>query len=210
MSEIPEKAEQILNCLDAYLDSPATIMNDSFLFKMLRKNRKSAKNVYDKYWSKIAAELTAMDPKKTFNYDNMLSKACYRYFHFYNDQRDGYRYLPFEEVATKLAIEEINTGMSGMVPRKFVKLAAFFLGYGGHPVTQRFPENFIKRIEGMTRQYTVYDIAALSRGVQIFYTRGNCKPLVRSKIRYFIRLSSNHYMSNISHSQFEIDEKSDV
>lgn len=187
MTEIPEKAERILNCLNEYLDSSAPIMDDSFLYKMLRKNRISAKNVYDKYWSRMTNELAAMDPKQTIDYDNMLAKACFRYANFQNTQRDEYRYLPFEQIAKKLAIEEIETGMSGMVPQKFVKLAAFFLGYGGHPVTQRFPENFVKRIEDMARQYTIHDIAKLSRGVQIFYTRGNCKPYVRF---YWAKLDS--------------------
>lgn len=176
MTEIPEKTERILNFLNAYMDSSPSIINSSFLYQMLRNNRNSAKKVYDKYWSKITDELAAMNPKQTNNYDNMLSRACYRYFNFKNAQRDDYRYLPFEQCATKLAIEEINTGQSGIIPWKFVKLAAFFLAYGSHPVTQRFPESFVKRVEGMARQYTVHDIAKLSRGVQVFYKRGQCKP----------------------------------
>lgn len=176
MTEIPEKNNRIINCLDAYLDTmPTDIVNDSLLFQMLRRNKQSARNVYDKYWSKVATELAAMDPKRTPNFDNMLSKACYRYCYFDNSQRGQYRHLPFEEIATKLVIDEINTGISGMIPRKFVKLATFLLGFGSHQTTHRFPENFVQRVEDMVRQYTVHDILQLSRGVELFYTRGNCK-----------------------------------
>lgn len=176
MTEIPEKNQHILNCLDAYMDTTTDTVNDSLLFQMLRHNKKSVTEIYDKYWSKVATELASMDPKQTVNYDNMLSKACYRYCNFDNSQRGRYRYLPFEKVAMKLVIEEIETGISGMVPRKFVKLATFLLGFGSHQITHRFPESFVQRIEDMARQYTVHDLHQLSRGVELFYTRGKCKP----------------------------------
>lgn len=177
VTEIPEKGERIINCLNAYMDTMSNnIVQDSLLFQMLRNNKQSARHVYDKYWTKVAAELTAMDPKQTVNFNNILLKVCYRYCYFDNSQRGQYRHLPFERVVTKLVIEEINTGLWGMVPNKFVTLASFLLGYGYHQNTHRFSENFIQRIEGMAEQYTVHDILRLSRGIELFYTRGNRHP----------------------------------
>lgn len=177
MTEIPENGERIINCLDAYMDTTTNdTINDSFLFQILRTNKQSATKVYDKYWSKVTAELAAMDPERTFNFDNMLIKACHRYCNFDNSQRGQYRYLPFEAIATKLAFNEVNTGISGMIPRRFVKLASFLLGYGCHQTSHRFPESFVQRIEDMSPQYTVHDLTHLSRGIKLYYRSGNYKP----------------------------------
>lgn len=177
LSADPEKSEHIMKCLDTYLDTPGIdVVNDGLLFQTLRQSNQAKTKVYDKYWLKVTAELVAMDPKEAPNFADMLMKSCHRYCHFENSQRGMHRYLPFEKSVTKLAFDEINTGISGMIPRNFVKLATFLLGYGSHQMTNRFPESFIQRIEDMVRQYAVHDMIQLSHGLKIFYSREHCNP----------------------------------
>lgn len=176
LTKIPEKNKRIIEYIDAYLDTgPSDVINDGFLFQILRQNILSSRNEYDKYWSIVATELAAMDPDRMPNFDNMLMKVCYRYSHFDGNQRGQYRHLQFEKVAVKLAIDEIETGISGMIPRNFIRLASFLLGYASRQTTHRFPKNFLQQIEEMKRQYTVYDILQLSQGVEAFHMRWNHK-----------------------------------
>lgn len=177
MSADPEKSERIMKCIDTYLDTPGIdVINDGLLFQTMRQCNQTTSKVFNKYWSKVTAQLVAMDPKQTPEFPDMLMKVCHRYSHFENSQRGMNRYLPFEKSATKLAFDEIKTGISGMIPRDFVKFATFLLGYGSHQMTNRFPDSFIQKMEGMVRQYTVHDMIQLSHGLKLFYTRENCNP----------------------------------
>lgn len=117
------------------------------------------------YWSKVTREIISQ-PSQQENY--MLAKHCHRYMHFNNNLNGTYRHIPFEKAVVKLLIDDLDKGITSLLPSRFTKTASFILAYGHTPRDKYiFPEFIVGKIEAMQEQFTIFDSLQLTRGIQI-------------------------------------------
>lgn len=95
-------------------------------------------------------------------------KHCHRYMHFNNNLGGTYRHNRFEQRISRLAMDDLQHGLSGLVPSKFAQLASFVLAYGHTPERNyRFPDFIVRKIQEMSEQFSIVDVFNLSRGIHI-------------------------------------------
>lgn len=100
--------------------------------------------------------------------NHILAKHCHRYMHFNNNLNGTYRYIPFEKAVVKLIVNDLDKGITALLPSKFVKAASFILSYGHTPRDKYvFPEFIVSKLEDMQEQFTIFDCLQLTRGIQI-------------------------------------------
>lgn len=124
-------------------------------------------NVYicDGYWTKVLNEIRNNASERE---SYILARHCHRYMHFNNNLGGTYRHKDFEKYVISLLMDELNNGISGLIPSKFAKLAAFVLAYGHTPNSRNnFPDMIIDKIEDMVEQFKIIDCLQISRGIQI-------------------------------------------
>lgn len=106
------------------------------------------------------------NPSLQENY--ILAKYCHRYMHFNNNLNGTYRFIPFEKAIVKLIVNDLDKGITAILPSKFAKAASFIMSYGHTPHDKyKFPEFIIRKLEDMQEQFTIFDCLQLTRGIQI-------------------------------------------
>lgn len=76
-----------------------------------------------------------------------------------------YRHYNFENQMIQWLNEELNQGISAIIPSKFSKIFSFFLSYPNNNIGYDIPEVLVKRVLNNVGQYGVYDCYIVSRGL---------------------------------------------
>lgn len=122
-------------------------------------------SICNEYWSKVTRKIKS---NPAHHLTHTLAKHCHRYMHFNNNLNGTYRHIPFEKTVVQLLIDDLDKGISCLLPSKFTKAASFILSYGHTPRDRFiFPEFIIQRMEAMQQQFTIFDCLQLTRGIQI-------------------------------------------
>lgn len=150
-------------------------VNNMILCRALRSLKLSTniEDILNKYWDKVTVEIKADHinatgiPARPKNYlDTVI--ANYFYFNF----RCSYRHRDLENLLNQILINDLKSGMSNIIPRKFARYASFIIS-SSKPVyrDQQIPNFIVAKIEKMVEQFTTNDIVQLSKGVQnyVFY-----------------------------------------
>lgn len=172
-NKLPENRMKILRALEEKYETE----NDqsSINFNTLRLLRfPDAYNTYNIYWKNIVDQLS--DPEQyrniTSELPHKLSWACSRYCFFNESVGCLYRYLPFEATACKLAMQELKSGLGGMILHQSAKLFGFVIAYGRFhgisPPNKILPEFLISKLEKLSNQLTVTQCGHIARGLDIF------------------------------------------
>lgn len=88
--------------------------------------------------------------------------------HFNNNLNGTYRHISFEKTVVELLINDLDKGITALLPSKFTQAASFILSYGHTPNSKyAFPEFIVQKIEAMQEQFRIFDCLQLTRGIQI-------------------------------------------
>lgn len=172
MNSLPENRKKILRSLEEKYTTENDEIRKFVIFNTLRLLRfPHAHNIYDMYWKQVRNQLS--DPDQYENYTSkQLSWVCHRYCYFSESLGCSYRYLPFEATASKLAIEELKSGLGGLIPTKTFKLIAFLIAYGHYhnaaPPNKILPEFLLAKLEELSDQLTIQACRQVARGLNIF------------------------------------------
>lgn len=87
---------------------------------------------------------------------------------FNNNLSGTYRYIPFEKTMARLILDDLDNGITSLLPAKFANVACFILAYGHTPRgATMFPEYIIQKIEDMAKQFTIFNCLQLATGIRI-------------------------------------------
>lgn len=179
----PENLESVskdlLNIIEN-LDAK-NIIKDYNLFMVLKNKRLiSAREVYQKYWDKVAEDLSSIDIH-ALDIDNVLATLAHRYCIIQKSMLNKYRCKKFESLLRELSLIEIKYGTSAWKPNRISKLATFLIGCAYDPSSEyiTLPEYFVRKVEKMASQFTVNEIVDISIGIECFHRNGLPKHMNR-------------------------------
>lgn len=89
---------------------------------------------------------------------------------FNNNVSGMYRHYEFENQMVQWLNEELQTGVSALIPSLFSKIFAFLISYPNNHFGPNIPESIIKKIINHIGQYTIYDCYIISRGLSNAFT----------------------------------------
>ncbi|XP_055920342.1 FAST kinase domain-containing protein 1, mitochondrial isoform X2 [Eupeodes corollae] len=166
----PKKKERLIEIFKSQLSDETMWQRPTaplYFFTILRSLKISDNELCNKYWTKVLEDVDR-NPEGKEHY--VFAKHCHRYMYFNNNLGGTYRHLEFEKRMAHLCMNEISTGISGVIPSKFSNLASFVLGYGhtyrGNSI---IPNSIMSKIETMKSQFSPDDCLHLSRGIQIAF-----------------------------------------
>lgn len=84
---------------------------------------------------------------------------------FNNNLAGTYRNYKFESQMIKWLNEDLNYGVSAIIPSKFSKIFSFLISYPNDIFGYDIPEKMVKKILNNIIQYSVYDFYIISRGL---------------------------------------------
>ncbi|KAL5276542.1 hypothetical protein ACFFRR_002016 [Megaselia abdita] len=134
-------------------------------FQILRTLKTSDTRLCNLYWDEALK-----DVQSNVNNNEIFKafKHCHRYMHFNNNLGGTYRHTRFEQRISRLAMDDLKHGISGIVPTKFAQLTSFVLAYGHtSEKNYKFPDFLVQRIRDMSQQFSIVDVFNLSRGIHI-------------------------------------------
>jgi hypothetical protein len=154
----PSTREKVFeDLLASHIKSPSFPATMPILFKILRYLKTSNVNLCDLFWSTTLKFL-----RKSEKEDYKLLRVCHKYMHFNNNLGGTYRHLEFERQMLEWLCHDLNK-VTGMIPTKLARIAAFILGYSQASV----PTILLKKIEEMASQFSILDCLNISRGLQV-------------------------------------------
>ncbi|KAJ6633535.1 FAST kinase domain-containing protein 1, mitochondrial [Pseudolycoriella hygida] len=160
--KLTKLAKELL-CSENHLDGTELLR----LFKVLRFLKISDVSICNEYWSRIRKEILANPSHRE---GLILARHCHQYMYFNNNLNGTYRHIGFEKAVVKILIDELDNGVTSLLPSKFARTAAFILAYGHTPRSAHiFPEYLLQKIEAMKEQFTVFDCLQLTRGIGIAF-----------------------------------------
>uniref|UniRef100_A0A0A1XMT6 FAST kinase domain-containing protein 1 n=1 Tax=Zeugodacus cucurbitae TaxID=28588 RepID=A0A0A1XMT6_ZEUCU len=134
-------------------------------FQIIRALKIADSKICDAYWANILKSLDMNDEENTHL---RFLRHCHRYMHFNNNLGGTYRFIPLERRLSQMAMELIESDVSGRLPSKFARLASFVLAYGHTPFGwKKFPNVILSKIISMSSQFSTIDCFFLSRGIHI-------------------------------------------
>lgn len=93
---------------------------------------------------------------------------------FNNNMSGTYRHYQFENQMINWLNEELEQGVSAIIPSKFSKIFSFFISYPNENIGYEMPEVMVKKVLDTVGQYSVYDCYITSRGLNTaFINRKN-------------------------------------
>lgn len=153
--EITNKVLENLNS-DADLTLP-------LLFKVLRLLKTSNVDLCNRYWDKVKEEIER-DPNDHLK----IARYTHRYMHFNNNLGGTYRHRKLEKTIINFLFNQIENGVTALIPNAFSRAVAFIIGYGSQLLTEdTIPELIIDKVDDMSAQFSIQDCYRLSRGLQI-------------------------------------------
>lgn len=108
---------------------------------------------------------------------------------FNNNMAGTYRNYKFENQMITWLNEELDHGVSGIVPSRFSKIFSFFISYPNAKIGYEIPEPWVKKILNNIGQYNVYDCYIISRGLNTAF--------VNRKKKISLVMFLDQYVSNI-------------
>jgi hypothetical protein len=178
---LPEQRQKMTQLTEKFIYSYDVKENRSgsdlqTLFKILRLLKISDTKLCNTYWERVIDEIAS---SKDCEMDRFyqIARYCHRYMHFNNNLGGTYRHKGFEKYLTDMLLDELQYGISSIVPSKFAKFASFIIAYGHGPKKHVIPDFIVQKICTMSEQFNVIDCLQLSRGIQI---------LLEMRYRHFI------------------------
>lgn len=173
MPDHSEKVSHDLLTLIENMDVGTMIGNDKLFWMIKTKRYINAKDIYRKYWEKVADDMKALE-SNAVDIDLTLSTLSYHYCRIQKGMFTKYRCTKFESLLKELALIEIKYGVSGWKPNRITKLGTFLIGCAYDPATDyvTLPEYFVKKIEEMAPQFTINEIVDISIGIETFHRNG--------------------------------------
>lgn len=119
-----------------------------------------------------------------------------------------YRNFKFERQMTEWLNEELEQGLSTIIPSKFCKIFAFLISYPNKNIGYEIPEAMVNKVLNNVGQYSVYDCYIISRGLNTAFLNQKLRknktslPLFLDQyvsIIFFIRF---HYIKFLNSSYF--------
>lgn len=93
---------------------------------------------------------------------------------FNNNMTGTYRHYLFENQMIKWLKEDLDQGISGIIPSEYSKIFSFFISYPNNNVGYEIPEAMVKKLLCNIGQLSVYDCYIISRGLNsAFINRKN-------------------------------------
>lgn len=136
-------------------------------FRILRSLKISNIKLCNKYWRLVLDEIQKSPHEKEFH---RLSRHSHRYMYFNNNLGGTYHNREFEHAVCELMLEDIEHGLSGIVPSRFAKSASFIIAYGGNiSSSEEIPAVIMDKMATMSKQFSIFDCLQLSRGLQIAF-----------------------------------------
>lgn len=96
---------------------------------------------------------------------------------FNNNMAGTYRHYKFECQMIKWLNEELDQGMSAMIPSKFSKIFTFLISYPNTNIGYDIHEVMVKKVLNNVGQYSIYDCYIVSRGLNIAFLNRKNKTL---------------------------------
>lgn len=158
---IPSKRKRLSMMADELISVSGDATLPS-LFKVLRLLKTADTKLYDAYWDKVVEDI------KSDQTGMKIIRHMHRYMHFNNNLGGTYRHKNLEKIVMSLLFNEIDTGITALLPSAFARAVSFIIAYGSHLLREEvMPDIIIDRIEAMSSQFGVYDCLRISRGIQI-------------------------------------------
>lgn len=100
-----------------------------------------------------------------------------------------YRHFEFENQMIKWLTEELDQGLSAIIPSKFSKMFSFFVSYPNNKIGYEIPDKMIKKVLNNIGQYGIYDCYIISRGLNTAF--------MNRKKKASLPMFLDQYVSNI-------------
>ncbi|XP_066999739.2 FAST kinase domain-containing protein 1, mitochondrial isoform X2 [Anabrus simplex] len=158
------------------------------LFKVIRNLKTSNVNLCDKFWCKT---LKYLELSASERIDYKLLRQCYRYMHFNNNLGGTYRHYEFEKKVIQWLLEEIRSGMCGVIPSKFSRAASFLIAYGSigqDKAGEAILKLVVDKLIEMSPQLSELDCLSISRGFQVAMQLRYRKSASEFMMGQFVRL----------------------
>lgn len=175
INKLPAYRVSTLRALEEKYTTENDEMRKSVIFNTLRLLKfPYAHEIYNMYWKQFTNRISNKDQYINFSYEQpqRLAWACHRYCLFSESLGCSYRYLPFEASASKLAVQELKTGLGGVMPNVALKLIAFLIAYGHYhgtaPPNKILPEFLLSKLEELSDRMTVPDCRQIAFGLLLF------------------------------------------
>lgn len=84
---------------------------------------------------------------------------------FNNNITGTYRHYLFENQMIKWLKEELDEGISAIIPSEYSKIFSFFISYPNKMIGYEIPEAMVNKVLSHIGQYSVYDCYIISRGL---------------------------------------------
>lgn len=88
---------------------------------------------------------------------------------FNNNMSEMYRHYEFENQMIKWLNEELDHGLSIIIPSEFSKIFTFLISYPNDNVGYDIPEIMVNKVLNNIGQYSIYDCYIISRGLNITF-----------------------------------------
>ncbi|KAH8240818.1 hypothetical protein KR026_005805 [Drosophila bipectinata] len=156
-----QRFRELLDSEDAWLLPNAS----GHFFSVLRALKIADLKFCNRYWSGVVRELDSCEEEQTHL---RFLRHCQRYMNFNNNLGGTYRHFEVEKKLSQMCMTAMEEDISGRLPTKFARLAAFVLAYGHTPFSwKKFPNVLLSKLLAMAPQLDINECFLLSRGMQI-------------------------------------------
>ncbi|CAI6366545.1 unnamed protein product [Macrosiphum euphorbiae] len=169
------------------------LLNNSFsqlcigpLFNIIRNLKTSDLHICNAYWSSVLDWLISGKP--LIREHHKLLRICNRYMNFNNNMSGTYRHYKFENQMINWLNEELEQGVSAIIPSKFSKIFSFFISYPNENIGYEMPEVMVKKVLDTVGQYSVYDCYIISRGLNTAFINRKNKTSLPMFLDQYVRL----------------------
>lgn len=108
---------------------------------------------------------------------------------FNNNLAGSYRHHKFETQMIKWLNEELDQGVSALIPSKFSKMFSFILSFPNDQTGYEIPERMVKKVIDNIGQYNVYDCYIVSKGLNTAF--------IHRKNKASLPVFLDQYVSNL-------------
>ncbi|EDV31548.1 uncharacterized protein Dana_GF14495, isoform A [Drosophila ananassae] len=156
-----QRFRELLHSEEAWLLPNAS----GHFFSVLRALKIADLKFCNTYWSGVVRELDSCAEEQTHL---RFLRHCQRYMNFNNNLGGTYRHFEVEKKLSHMCMSAMEEDISGRLPTKFARLAAFVLAYGHTPFSwKKFPNVLLSKLLAMAPQLDINECFLLSRGMQI-------------------------------------------
>lgn len=183
--QLPEQSEKVakdLLTLIENLDTNGIMTNDNLFIVLKNKRYMNAKEIYQKYWEKVADDLARINANDQ-ELDLKLSNISYQYCLMQKSLVNRSRSHKFESILRELALLDVKFGVSAWKPNRLTRLSTFIIGFACDSTSGyvTLPEYFVRTIEENAHQFGFKEVIDIATGIEFFHRNGIPKTLVTRK-----------------------------